>query len=73
VRVPAVLVSPWIAPNTVINETFEHASIPATMTDYFIGAYDQRSPREIAANTFLGYINQPTMRAASDCPAFKNS
>jgi phospholipase C len=73
VRVPAVLVSPWIAPNTVINETFEHASIPATMTDYFIGAYDQRSPREIVANTFLGYINQPTMRAASDCPAFKNS
>jgi phospholipase C len=72
VRVPAVLISPWIAPGTVINEVFEHASIPATMTDYFIGAYPNRSPREIAANTFLGYLNQPTMRADADCPTFKN-
>jgi phospholipase C len=72
VRVPAILISPWIAPGTVINETFEHASIPATMTEYFIGQYDQRSPREIAACTFLGYLNQPTMRADTDCPTFKN-
>jgi phospholipase C len=71
VRVPAILISPWIAPGTVINETFEHASIPATMTEYFIGQYDQRSPREIAAPTFLGYLNQPTMRADTDCPTFK--
>jgi phospholipase C len=72
VRVPAVLVSPWIAPGTVINEVFEHASIPATMTDYFIGNYPQRSPREIAANTFLGYLNQPIMRKDSTIPTFKN-
>jgi phospholipase C len=71
VRVPAVLISPWIAPGTVINEVFEHASIPGTLTDFFIGEYDARSPREIAANTFLGYINQPTMRADADCPTFK--
>ncbi len=71
VRVPAILISPWVAPGTVINEIFEHASIPATATDYFIGAYDARSPREIAANTFLGQLNQPKMRAAGDCPSFK--
>ena len=53
-RVPAVLVSPWVAPGTVINDVFDHASIPATMTEYFLGEYAARSPREIAANTFLG-------------------
>jgi phospholipase C len=70
VRVPAVLISPWVARGSVINETFEHASIPATVTDYFIGAYAARSPREIAANTFLNSLNLPTMRADSDCPTF---
>jgi phospholipase C len=73
VRVPAVLISPWIAPGTVINEVFEHASIPATMTEYFIGQYDQRSPREVVANTFLGYLNQATVRSESSCPTFKNT
>src|SRR5882762_10622021 len=72
VRVPAVLISPWVAAGTVINDVFEHASIPATMTDYFIGDYTQRSPREIAANTFLGHLSLPVMRVAKDCPTFKN-
>jgi phospholipase C len=72
VRVPAVLISPWIAPGTVINEVFEHASIPATLTDFFIGDYSPRSPREIAANTFLSYLKRPSARAAGDCPSFKN-
>jgi len=72
VRVPAILISPWIAPGTIINEVFEHASIPATMTEYFIGNYNERSPREVAANTFLGYLNQPVMRKDNDCPVFKN-
>jgi phospholipase C len=73
VRVPAVLISPWIASGTVINETFEHASIPATITDYFIGAYAERSPREIKASTFLNYLSRPTMRDDNDCPKFKNT
>lgn len=70
VRVPAILVSPWIARGTIINDVFEHASIPATMTDYFIGAYDARSPREKVANTFLSYLTLPAMRPESDCPEF---
>ena len=73
VRVPAVLISPWIAPGTVINDVFDHASIPATMTEYFIGADDNRSPREKTANTFLGYLTAQQMRADSDCPVFKNA
>ena len=72
VRVPAILISPWVARGSVINVVCEHASIPATITDYFIGAYAARSPREIAANTFLGNITLPAMRADNDCPTFSN-
>ncbi len=70
VRVPAILVSPWVAKGSVVNDVFEHACIPATVTDFFIGAYPDRSPREIAANTFLGNLSLPAMRADDDCPSF---
>lgn len=70
VRVPAILVSPWVQKGSVINEVFEHACIPATVTDYFIGDYPNRSPREIAANTFLGHLSLPAIRAEDDCPSF---
>ena len=72
VRVPAVLISPWVERGTVINEVYEHASIPGTVTDFFIGEYDARSPREIAARTFLGTLGRATMRADGDCPVFSN-
>jgi hypothetical protein len=63
IRVPAVLISPWVAAGTVIDgRTFEHASIPATVTSFFIGAYDQRTPREKAADTFLDLLSLDTMR-----------
>ncbi len=57
IRVPAVLVSPWIAKGQVISDrTFDHASIPATVTKCFIGDYANRSPRELAADTFLDFL-----------------
>ena len=71
VRVPAVLVSPWIPKNTVIDgRTFEHASIPATVTNWLIAAFDdtQRSPREAAAETFLDALSLATPR--TDGPNF---
>ena len=35
VRVPSILISPWIPKGTVVNgRVFEHASIPATVTDW---------------------------------------
>src|SRR3984957_14665300 len=46
VRVPAILVSPWVAKGTVVNRVFDHASIPATVTKFFLGDYAPRSPRE---------------------------
>lgn len=71
VRVPAILVSPWIAKATIVpgDRAFEHASIPATVTEHFIGGYDNRSPREKAAQTFLDLLTD-TLRPDSDCPTF---
>ena len=71
VRVPAILVSPWVQKGSVINDVFEHASIPATITDFFIGPYDARSPREKVANTFLDLISLDAMRSDDDCPSFQ--
>lgn len=75
VRVPAILISPWIAGNTIVagsgepnGRVFEHASIPATVTKFFIGDYDQRSVREKTAETFLDLLALPQMR--TDTPDF---
>ena len=64
VRVPAVLVSPWIPRATVVPSTrvFEHASIPATVTDFFIGKYDNRTVREKQAETFLDLLSLTSPR-----------
>jgi phospholipase C len=78
VRVPSILVSPWIAKGTVVpgpedpanGRVFEHASIPATITQHFIGNYDNRTPREKAAQTFLDLLTDE-MRPDSDCPTIE--
>ncbi|HKT80480.1 MAG TPA: alkaline phosphatase family protein [Vicinamibacterales bacterium] len=69
VRVPAILISPWVPKGTVVpgaeaagGRIFEHASIPATVTDHFIGQFDDRSPREKVAETFLDLLTLDQMR-----------
>lgn len=63
IRVPAILVSPWVPKGTVVDgRVFEHASIPNTVTKFFLGDYDPRSPREKAAETFLDLLSLDTMR-----------
>ena len=76
VRVPAVLVSPWIARGTVVElydpvsgGVFDHSSIPATVTEHFLGGYQPRSQREEHAPTFL-HLFGDQMRPDSDCPSF---
>ena len=80
IRVPAILISPLIPRGTVVagpedpakGRNFEHASIPATVTDQFIADYDQknkRTPREKAAPTFLDILTGP-MRPDDDCIVF---
>jgi phospholipase C len=79
VRVPAVLVSPWIPKSTVVDRVFDHASIPATVTKFFLGGYSPRSPREINADVFIepniapvdpsrNLLSLNAMR--NDCPDF---
>jgi phospholipase C len=70
VRVPAILISPWVQAGSVIGDEFEHASIPGTAMQRFIPGFDnkQRSIREATANTFLKYLTLDTMR--NDCPDF---
>ena len=78
VRVPAILVSPYIARNTVVPGTedpakqriFEHASIPATVTKKFLQGNDRGTVREQQAETFLDLLGDQ-MRPDSDCVFFK--
>jgi phospholipase C len=76
VRVPAILVSPYNARGTVVprpehtavGRTFEHASIPATVSRHFLKE-DTGTPREQAAETFLDLLGD-TMRPDNDCVFF---
>ncbi len=79
VRVPAILVSPWIPKGTVVDRVFDHASIPGTVTRFFLGDYSPRSPREINADVFIepnvtpvdpnrNLLSLTAMR--NDCPDF---
>jgi phospholipase C len=69
VRVPAILISPWVPKGTVVSgRVFEHASIPATVTKFFLGSYAQRTAREAAADTFVDLVSLDVMR--QDCPDF---
>jgi phospholipase C len=79
VRVPSILISPWVPRGTVISplkadgtidnqRIFEHASIPATVTSFFMNDFDQknpnqRSPREAKAETFLDSLSLPAARS----------
>ncbi|HEY6329665.1 MAG TPA: alkaline phosphatase family protein, partial [Blastocatellia bacterium] len=63
-RVPAILISPWIAKGTVVpgsgeaaGRNFDHASIPATVAEMFSLQGDVRSNREVAAQTFLDLLS----------------
>lgn len=77
VRVPAILVSPYIHRGTVVPGTedpnkgriFEHACIPATVTNFFLKNYDQRTIREKKADTFLDLLTDE-MRPDDDCVVF---
>lgn len=51
-RVPAVLVSPWIPRGTVDHTEYEHASIPATARKVARAAAPPLTARDARANTF---------------------
>jgi phospholipase C len=78
IRVPAILVSPYIARGTVVPGTedpanqriFEHASIPATVSKQFLPGNDKGTKREQQAETFLDLLGEE-MRPDDDCVFFK--
>ena len=55
-RVPAVLISPWIKPHTVLRTQLEHASIPATLRALFDLGPAGLTARDTAANTFYHVV-----------------
>ena len=64
VRVPAILVSPWIPKGTVVDELFDHTSIPATLTKFFLGDYEPRSTREKNSRASAALTTLARSRAA---------
>jgi phospholipase C len=77
VRVPAILVSPYVAKGTVVpgpeaganGRIFEHACIPGTVTNYFLKGDAKRTIREKNANSFLDLLTDQ-LRPDSDVPFF---
>jgi phospholipase C len=77
IRVPAILVSPWIARGTVVpgpedpvnGRVFEHASIPGTVTNFFLQGDAKRTVREQKAQTYLDLLTDQ-MRPDGDCVTF---
>src|SRR5580698_7345282 len=77
IRVPAILVSPWIARGTVVpgpedpvnGRVFEHASIPGTVTNFFLQGDAKRTVREQKAQTYLDLLTDQ-MRPDGDCITF---
>ena len=77
IRVPAILVSPYISRGTVVHGTedaanqriFEHASIPATVTKEFLGGNEIGTDREKSAETFLDLLGD-NLRPDNDCVFF---
>jgi phospholipase C len=65
VRVPAILVSPWVKRGSIDSTVYEHASLPATVRNIF-GLPDSLTARDRGANTFEKNLAQCTAR--SDTP-----
>ncbi len=65
VRVPAVLISPWVPKGLVVpsERVFEHASIPNTVTRHFLGGNTMGTAREQNSETFLDLLSLEKIRA----------
>ena len=66
VRVPTVVVSPWIPRNTVDHTLYDHTTIPATVKKV-LGLPSFLTARDAAANTFSHLLSLDAAR--DDCPA----
>jgi hypothetical protein len=62
IRVPTVMISPWLDPDTVNTMDFDHSSIVATLRALFAPGAAPLTKRDAAANTFLGQRVRDTPR-----------
>ncbi|XP_050221278.1 non-specific phospholipase C6 [Mercurialis annua] len=75
VRVPTIMVSPWIKKGTVVggakgpapNSEYEHSSIPATIKKIFNLSSNFLTHRDAWAGTFEGVVQELTS-PRTDCP-----
>jgi phospholipase C len=71
VRVPAVLISPYIRKGTIVDgRVFEHACIPNTITEFFLNGDAKRTNREAKSETFLDLLSD-NLRDDDDIPWFE--
>ncbi|GEL73399.1 alkaline phosphatase family protein [Myxococcus virescens] len=66
VRVPAVVISPWIARNVIDHRLYDHASVPATVEAAF--GLPQMTLRDANANNVLSLATLSAPR--TDCPEY---
>ena len=69
VRVPAVVVSPWIAPHTVDHTVYDHSSVPATIERLF--GMPPLTARDAFANDVTALFTEAHPR--TDAPARLNN
>ena len=62
VRVPAIVVSPWIPKGTIASTVYDHTSILATVRDVF-GLGRSLTQRDAQANTLLSLLTETAPRA----------
>ena len=68
-RVPAVLVSPWIEPGQVDNAVRDHSAVPRTLRELFAPDADPLSAREGAVAPFWNIVSRPSPRQGPDMPS----
>lgn len=62
VRLPAFVVSPWVAPKQVTDVVFDHTSIIKTIIRRFLSAHPPDLGERVAAANDLSKVLQPTAR-----------
>jgi phospholipase C len=67
-RVPAVVVSPWVAPGAVFNEEYRHTSLLATLREVW-GLGEPFSARDASARTFQDVLKLEVPREPETWPS----
>lgn len=67
IRVPAIIVSPYIPAHTIEHTVYDHSSVPATVEEVFLGGA-HLTARDAAAQTFTHLLTLGAPRTGGDAP-----